>query len=124
MALIKCSECGRTVSDQAKACVGCGAPLERRSPFERLEGFNLVPEPPTKPPPTRTQLTWQALLSMLAFVAGVIWSSAIERHAAAGAGADAGAGAGRAAATIAALLVIVGLCGVIVTAVRFPWTRR
>jgi TM2 domain-containing membrane protein YozV len=29
MALIKCDECGREVSDQALACVGCGAPLRQ-----------------------------------------------------------------------------------------------
>jgi hypothetical protein len=27
MALIKCSECGKNVSDKATACPGCGAPL-------------------------------------------------------------------------------------------------
>ena len=27
MALIKCSECGRDVSDKAPACPGCGAPI-------------------------------------------------------------------------------------------------
>jgi hypothetical protein len=114
MALIKCSECGRTVSDQAAACVGCGAPIRRPSKFHGFRGFNLAPTPSTKPPPSRTHLTWRAILSMLAFVAGVVWSSAIERR----------ASSGRAATTLAALLVIVGLCGVIVTAVQFPWTRK
>lgn len=28
MALIKCPECGREVSDRAKACIHCGCPLE------------------------------------------------------------------------------------------------
>ena len=28
MALIKCSECGREISDKAAACVGCGAPVQ------------------------------------------------------------------------------------------------
>lgn len=27
MALIKCSECGRQISDRAEACPGCGAPV-------------------------------------------------------------------------------------------------
>lgn len=27
MALTKCSECGREVSDKAAACLGCGAPI-------------------------------------------------------------------------------------------------
>lgn len=29
MALIKCEECGREISDKAAACVGCGAPIVR-----------------------------------------------------------------------------------------------
>ena len=28
MAMIKCGECGRDISDKAPACVGCGAPVE------------------------------------------------------------------------------------------------
>jgi hypothetical protein len=114
MALIKCSECGRTVSDQAAACVGCGAPLKRRFAFQGFRGFNLAPEPSTRPPPSRTQLTWRAILCTLAFVAGVVWSSSLERR----------ADPERAAVIGAALLVIIGLCGVIVTAVQFPWTRK
>ncbi|WP_122974679.1 zinc-ribbon domain-containing protein [Comamonas thiooxydans] len=31
MALIKCRECGKEISDQAEACIGCGAPLRNRS---------------------------------------------------------------------------------------------
>ncbi|MCM0752208.1 hypothetical protein DEA98_16000 [Brucella pseudogrignonensis] len=31
MALIKCSECGREISDKAAACVGCGAPVQPTS---------------------------------------------------------------------------------------------
>lgn len=27
MALIKCSECGKEISDKAAACIGCGAPI-------------------------------------------------------------------------------------------------
>lgn len=30
MALIKCRECGKEISDQAAACIGCGAPLPKR----------------------------------------------------------------------------------------------
>lgn len=29
MALIKCVECGREISDKAAACQGCGAPMQR-----------------------------------------------------------------------------------------------
>ena len=30
MALIKCPECGKEVSDKAPACIHCGCPLERK----------------------------------------------------------------------------------------------
>ena len=30
MALIKCEECGKEISDRAKACVHCGCPLEEK----------------------------------------------------------------------------------------------
>ena len=30
MALIKCSECGREISDKAESCPGCGAPASER----------------------------------------------------------------------------------------------
>lgn len=38
MALIKCPECGREVSDKAKACIHCGFPLE-----ESLCAFDSTP---------------------------------------------------------------------------------
>ena len=28
MALIKCPECGKEISDKAKICIGCGYPIE------------------------------------------------------------------------------------------------
>ena len=31
MALIKCSECGREISDKAPACPGCGNPLQTQN---------------------------------------------------------------------------------------------
>lgn len=32
MALIKCNECGKEISDKATVCVGCGAPVRASSP--------------------------------------------------------------------------------------------
>ena len=32
MALIKCPECGKEVSDKAKACPNCGCPIEETNP--------------------------------------------------------------------------------------------
>jgi uncharacterized membrane protein YvbJ len=114
MALIKCSECGRTVSDKAESCVGCGAPLAAATKPDRQKVFNIAPEPDKRPPPSRQHLMWRAMLSTASFVAGVIWSSAVSRQ----------GNSNRFAAVIAALLVVVGLCGVIVTAVQFPWTKK
>lgn len=32
MAMIKCSECGKEVSDKAKVCMNCGCPVESMTP--------------------------------------------------------------------------------------------
>lgn len=32
MALIKCPECGKEISDKAKTCINCGCPIEELSP--------------------------------------------------------------------------------------------
>ncbi|MCL2004048.1 MAG: hypothetical protein FWG72_08620 [Oscillospiraceae bacterium] len=37
MALIRCSECGRNVSDKASACVHCGCPLTYGSKNQKYE---------------------------------------------------------------------------------------
>jgi hypothetical protein len=112
MALVKCSECGRTISDKAEACVGCGAPMKSPAGPERPKVFNLVPEPDTRPPPSRQHLMWRAIVSTAAFVVGVIWSGTVS------------ASSNRPAAVVAGVLIIVGLCGVIVTAIQFPWTKK
>ena len=31
MALIKCPECGKEISDKARACIHCGYPIENRN---------------------------------------------------------------------------------------------
>lgn len=108
MALVKCSECGRTISDRAPACVGCGAPL---TPHRAL---NIAPPRSRRPPPTRSQLRARGLLYVLAFALGVAGSSLLA-HA---------AGTAHVVATVAALLVVLGLCGGIVTAVQWLMLRR
>ena len=45
MPLIKCSECGREISDKAEACLGCGAPVSKpatpqNSPAPTAVGYN------------------------------------------------------------------------------------
>jgi hypothetical protein len=107
LALIKCSECGRTVSDKAAFCVGCGAP------FERHVEVSQKPLPPSSPAPSRKQLLARAMLSALVFALGVVWSGTLKQPA-----------GGGPAAIAAALLVIVGLCGVIVSAVAWYTSRK
>ena len=107
MALIKCTECGRTVSDKAASCVGCGAPLERHTEVSQK------PLPASAPPPTRKQLLVRTLLCVVVFVLGVAWSGALKQPA-----------EGGAAAVAAALLVIAGLCGIIVCAVQWYTSRK
>lgn len=42
MALIKCSECGKEISDKAKTCIHCGNPIheERVKTMKRKLGKN------------------------------------------------------------------------------------
>jgi hypothetical protein len=111
MAIIKCSECGRAVSDRAAACVGCGAPI---APPPSPSAFNLVPQPSITPPLTSGQLRWRLALAALTLVLGVIAADAVGRW----------PRAGRLAATMAALLVISGLCWFIVAIVQSVQSRR
>lgn len=39
MALVACSECGREVSERAKSCPGCGAPIAASLPEKTLRTF-------------------------------------------------------------------------------------
>lgn len=39
MALIKCPECGKKVSDQAPTCIHCGYPLRKSSPYKSTAAF-------------------------------------------------------------------------------------
>lgn len=45
MALIKCSECGREISDKAEACPGCGAPVEVAVVPPEGQAEHVVPAP-------------------------------------------------------------------------------
>lgn len=106
MAIIQCNECGRAISDKASTCVGCGAPVLRE---RELPGFNISTQPgSTFQPLTPLQLTWRALGSASVFIGGIIWASVSDHR----------EGGGRTAGTLAALMIIVGLCWCIVTAVQ------
>lgn len=39
MAIIKCAECGKEVSDQAAVCVGCGSPIAKPPEAAKHQGM-------------------------------------------------------------------------------------
>lgn len=39
MALIKCPECGKEISDKSQACIHCGFPLEAAEPKENVNSI-------------------------------------------------------------------------------------
>ena len=59
MALVKCEECGRDVSDKAPACPGCGCPLATRSlaAAPDVVAASTIPEQPEKVPPQQVEAT-------------------------------------------------------------------
>jgi hypothetical protein len=111
MTIIKCSECGRAISDKAAACVGCGAPVGAAGP---PPAFNREPVYADNVPLSPAQLRWRLALSTLTLVLGVVAADAAGRH-------PAGAQVAR---TLAALLLIVGLCWFIVALVQSVQARR
>ena len=42
MAIIKCKECGKDISDKAKICVHCGAPLKKGDFHKELSAAKRV----------------------------------------------------------------------------------
>lgn len=111
MAIIQCSECGRAVSDQAACCIGCGAPLAAAG---SRSAFELEPRRSIGPPPTPSQLRWRLAFACLTLVLGVIAADAVSRP----------PGGGRIASTLAALLLISGLCWFIVAMVQNVQSRK
>jgi hypothetical protein len=99
MAMIQCAECGRAISDRAPHCVGCGAPATK------LAGVHWVPERSVTPPPSPRQLWLRGSVAAGMLVFGALWAAAIDHR----------SGGSRVGATLAALLLITGLCGFVVT---------
>lgn len=97
--MIRCSECGRAISDRAAHCVGCGAPTTK------LSGIDWLPQRTIRPPPNPRQLRLHGSLAALMLLGGTWWATALEHR----------AGTDRMEATLAALLLITGLCWLIVT---------
>ncbi len=65
MALIKCSECGKEVSDKAAACPGCGAPLTALPTAVSID-------PSSHAHVTRTGAKWEGLGFVLVLVGMVV----------------------------------------------------
>jgi predicted transporter len=107
MALIQCSECGRSVSDKAKACVGCGAPID----WGANALFASAPQPSKAPALTRRALRWRALLASVTFIVGL--TATIEVR-----------GGNQTVTTLATLLLIVGLCWLIVAILQNVMAAR
>ena len=42
MALVKCSECGQSISSKAKTCIHCGCPIEEMDTVEEVAGGKLI----------------------------------------------------------------------------------
>ena len=61
MALVKCSECGKEVSDKAAACPGCNAPFGKEGGVKRL----------TTTQRTAKSIKLQGLLSGIMMIVGV-----------------------------------------------------
>ena len=114
MAIIKCSECGRAVSDKAAACIGCGAPL---APDERHSAFSRAPIQTVTAPLTPAQLRWRLALAALTLVVGVIVADALSRHPGA-------PPLARIAKVLSALLLTTGLIWFIVAILQNVQARR
>jgi hypothetical protein len=109
MAIIRCSECGRSISDRAAVCLGCGAPLASGAD----SSFNIEPPRSHAPPLTRTQLRWRLGFAILTFASGIIAASLIDYRS-----------TDRIPATLTALLLIGGVCWLIVAIVQNVMARR
>ena len=65
MALIKCEECDKQVSDKAQSCPNCGAPIVVSKPSALLS-----PQEPIKPKVETSQSAW-VVLTLVAI--GIFW---------------------------------------------------
>ena len=63
MALIKCPECGREISDRAKACIHCGFPLSEDTVMAQLP--NEVPKKIVVSNPDGLSIIYSAIVSVV-----------------------------------------------------------
>lgn len=80
MALVKCRECSKEISDQAPACPGCGAPMNIAVGTQASWSPPTQAPPPTpvgKPPSAPPKKTSGCLLVFVAFLLLLVMSAAI-----------------------------------------------
>jgi len=67
MALIECSECGKSISDKAKACPQCGAPVSVSALEKPLRTFT-----PSMPGQDPKRFGWLALIAVVTCGLGLV----------------------------------------------------
>lgn len=79
MALIKCKECGKEISDQAKVCPNCGCPVELPAQFTQSQNISYsATAPKAEPSQNNSSSTGKSSgMSILAFVLSIFGCTAI-----------------------------------------------
>jgi hypothetical protein len=103
MALMTCSECGRTISSKAVACVGCGFPIS-----QQLADFPIAHSYVAAVPLGSKEIRWRAMFFLATMIVGVVWTGLAEHEPV----------AGRLPVFLGAMLIIGGLSGLIVSLVQ------
>lgn len=113
MALIKCSECGREVSDKAESCPQCGAPiasaLEAEAAGAKLRTIQQ----------TSKKLKTHIVIAAILFWGGLIWILLGMRSAT-----SAGVPPSRVISVVASLMMLAGLVWYLVTKLRIWWHHK
>ena len=113
MALIKCSECGRPVSDKAESCLQCGAPIDSALETEAA-GIELRTIQQTS-----KRLKTHILISAVLFWGGLVWMIVVMRSASSG-----GVPPSRVVTMLAILMMLAGLIWYAVTKLRVWWHHK
>lgn len=71
MALIKCPECGREISDKAAACIHCGFPLTEAKVDKPLSPHTLKKIVVTNPDGYGLRILYQAIVNLVKNVKGI-----------------------------------------------------
>jgi len=79
MALIKCSECGSTISDRTNICPNCGMPIRQQKSSNRQNYFiEEIGGQPTKSPNKSLYIVITVLLVVILLLGGIVaWNSGL-----------------------------------------------